>query len=82
VRAKGVETDDDEPSSEAVVTEPLLISVDQLADLLQVSTRTCWRLLSASALPQPIHVGSSVRWRMAEVKQWISEGCPTPVESG
>jgi excisionase family DNA binding protein len=53
-----------------------LIAADQLADMLDVSTRTVWRLLSAGRLIQPIRIGGSVRWRLNEVREWIAKGCP------
>lgn len=58
--------------------EPLLISAEQFADMLQISTRTLWRLLSAGKLITPVHIGGSTRWRLEEVRQWIEEGCPSP----
>jgi excisionase family DNA binding protein len=60
--------------------DALLIPADQLAALIQVSTRTLWRLLSAGRLPKPVRIGGSVRWRMDQVKQWIESGCPPQEE--
>jgi predicted DNA-binding transcriptional regulator AlpA len=56
--------------------EPVMITARQLAVLLQVSTRQVWRMLSVGRVPKPIRVGGIVRWRMAEVENWIAEGCP------
>ena len=58
--------------------EPLLITVDELAELLSVSTRTVWRRLSSGEIIEPIRIGSSVRWRLAEVKTCIEHGCVAP----
>ncbi|MBS0263432.1 MAG: helix-turn-helix domain-containing protein [Planctomycetes bacterium] len=55
---------------------PLLITARQLADKLQISTRTLWRMLSAERLPAPIRVGGIVRWRANDIERWISAGCP------
>jgi excisionase family DNA binding protein len=60
----------------AAASEPLLITALELAHLLQVSTRTLWRLRSAGELPQPVRFGGTVRWRLDEVRKWIAEGCP------
>jgi len=60
----------------AVAVNPVLLTVAELARLLQVSTRTIWRLLSAGNLPAPVRLGNAVRWRSAEINSWISEGCP------
>ncbi len=58
--------------------EPLLIAAADVARLLDVSTRTLWRQLSAGQIPKPVRFGGTVRWRLEEVRQWISEGCPLP----
>ena len=58
--------------------KPLLISAEQFAEMLQISTRTLWRLLSSGKLLTPIHIGGSTRWRLEQVHQWIEEGCPAP----
>ena len=57
-------------------SEPLLISAEQVASILNVSTRTLWRLLSAGKLPEPVRLGGSTRWRLDQVRQWIDAGCP------
>ncbi len=56
--------------------DPCLIAAADLARLLDISTRALWRLRSAGRLPQPIRLGGAVRWRLAEIKQWIAAGCP------
>lgn len=64
----------DLPSPE--LSEPLLITAAEVAHLLNVSTRTLWRLLSAGRVPRPVRLGGTVRWRLDEVRNWIAEGCP------
>ena len=64
------------PPGPAVVS-PLLVSAPELAKLLQVSTRTLWRLQSAGQIPPPVRLGGSTRWRLDEVRRWIERGCPT-----
>ena len=56
---------------------PLLIPAGEVARLLGISKRTLWRLLSAGKLPAPVRLGNNVRWRLDEVQQWISQGCPS-----
>lgn len=58
--------------------EPLLVTAAEVARLLNVSTRTLWRQLSAGQIPQPVRFGGTVRWRVEEIRNWISEGCPKP----
>jgi prophage regulatory protein len=59
-------------------SEPLLIPAAECARLLDVSTRTLWRQLSAGQVPRPVRFGGTVRWRLDEVRKWIAEGCPNP----
>ncbi len=53
-----------------------LLSAQDLAGMMRVSTRTVWRLLSGGKLPQPIRIGGSVRWRRPDVEDWVRAGCP------
>lgn len=62
-------------------SQPLLISAEQFAEMLQISPRTLWRLLSAGKLLQPVRLGGSTRWRLEQVHEWIDKGCPTTVSS-
>jgi excisionase family DNA binding protein len=55
---------------------PVLIDAEELARMMDVSERTLWRLLSGGKLPQPVRIGRSTRWRLAEVTEWIEKGCP------
>jgi predicted DNA-binding transcriptional regulator AlpA len=57
-------------------SEPLMITAAELAQLLRISTRTLWRRRSAGELPQPVCFGGAVRWRLEEIKNWITRGCP------
>ena len=52
-----------------------LLSVNEVADLLAVSVRTVWRLLSTGRLPQPIRIGGGriVRWRHSDLQAFIAE---------
>ncbi len=54
-----------------------LLTVREVADWLQTSTRTVWRLVSASNLPQPLRLSKrTVRWRISDIRKWIESGCP------
>ncbi len=55
---------------------PVLITAAELANMLSISVRTLWRLLSAGELIEPIKIGGNTRWRLDEVRTWIAEGCP------
>jgi excisionase family DNA binding protein len=56
--------------------EPVLLPASKVARMLQVSTRTLWRLLAAGKMINPIKLGRSVRWRKDELMKWIAAGCP------
>lgn len=53
-----------------------LISIKTLATILEISTRTIWRLRNEGKLPEPIRLGGVCRWRLAEINQWIAAKCP------
>jgi excisionase family DNA binding protein len=53
-----------------------LLTVGQVAALLSVGQRTVWRFRDSGRIPAPIALGGSVRWRRADLEQWISAGCP------
>lgn len=57
--------------------EPVLLTVQQVAQLLNCSTRHVYRLADRSAMPQPVRLGMLVRWRRDEIEQWITAGCPS-----
>jgi excisionase family DNA binding protein len=63
--------------SSPAAEEPLLINAEELARLINVSKRTLWRLRSAGDLPAPVRLGSTVRWRLDEIRAWIGQGCPS-----
>lgn len=79
MRATNQEPFDNRPSSDASREEgaSLLATPKQVAELLQVSTRTLWRMRSAGSLPTPVRLGAAVRWRRDEIEAWIREGCPS-----
>jgi excisionase family DNA binding protein len=54
----------------------LLIAAAEVAKLLQISKRTLARLQSKGAIPPPVRLGGSVRWRLEEIQKWIADGCP------
>lgn len=55
---------------------PLLLSAEKVAELLNISIRTLWRLRAAGKLPAPVRLGGSVRWRPEEIAAWVNNGCP------
>jgi excisionase family DNA binding protein len=52
-----------------------LLSVDDLARILNASRRTIERLRSAGKLPKPdLLIGKMPRWRHETVRDWIEGG--------
>jgi excisionase family DNA binding protein len=54
---------------------PPLMTINQLAKLLQCSTRTVARMRRAGHVPRPVKIGGALRWRADDVREWIEEGC-------
>ncbi len=71
-----------ELSRDEATAGPLLITAEEVARMMNVSTRTLWRLLSAGRFPQPVRFGGNTRWRVAEVLRWIEDGCPEKSTTG
>lgn len=50
-----------------------LIGVKEVAQLLGACERTVWKLSSCGALPPPISIGRSRRWRRTDIESLIDE---------
>lgn len=59
------------------LTTTRMLSVAEVATLLNVSKRHVWRLKSAGKLPQPIKVGRAVRWTQESIATFIENGGTT-----
>ena len=69
-----------DPPLDDLGVDRVLMDVGQLARMLDVSTRTLWRMLSAGQLVAPIKLGGNTRWRRRDVEEWVEAGCPPPAE--
>ena len=55
-----------------------LLTVKDLADLLGIHERTCWRLAAMAeagqgGFPRPLRIGpKTVRWRVADVDSYLA----------
>lgn len=58
--------------------QPLLLSAEQVAQLLGCSVRHVRRLSEAGQMPRPCRVGKLLRWSAPEVIDWVSHGCQRP----
>ena len=53
-----------------------LLDVRTVANMLSASRRHIYRLSDSGRMPAPVKLGALVRWRRAEVLEWIANGCP------
>lgn len=58
------------------VVNAALISIQDVAALLDCSTRHIYRLIDTRRIPQPIKLGALLRWVKSDFEQWIAAGCP------
>ena len=58
-------------------SEPLLLTAEQLAQLLNIGRGTVWRLHAAGQIPLATKIGGAPRWRTEEVRAWVRAGCPS-----
>ena len=54
----------------------LLLTIDEVAMLVRMSTRNIQRWKSAGWFPKEVNIGGSVRWRRADIVAWVAAGCP------
>ncbi len=54
-----------------------LLSVAEVASLLNVCERHVYRMADAGQLPRPLRIGRTVRWDRRALERWIDAGCPT-----
>jgi len=57
-----------------------LLDVKQVAETLNCSTRTVYRLSDGGKMPRPLRIGHLVRWSERTINEWIDTGCK-PVKS-
>ena len=53
-----------------------LLNAKQVAVLLRVSVRSVYRLRDGQRMPRPVRVGTLLRWREGDLRQWLDAGCP------
>jgi excisionase family DNA binding protein len=53
-----------------------LLNAREVGQLLGCSVRHIYRLADSGRMPRPVKLGQLVRWRRAEVLDWVGVGCP------
>jgi|GEM_PF-2178536 len=66
--------------ADSIITTPVLLTVADLAELLNTSPRSIYRLNSERKLPAALRLGQQPRWRRAEIEAWIQAGMPSRSE--
>lgn len=67
----------DQQQSPASVA-PALLDAAAAAAFCSVSLSFWHKLRRTGRVPDPIRLGSAVRWRRIELGEWINSGCPRP----
>ena len=52
-----------------------LLSAKAVAKMLSTSVRTVWRYRSSQVIPQPVKVGSSIRWKLSDIQLFLECDC-------
>ncbi len=63
-------------AADAAALDPLLVDLGRVAELLSVSRRTAKRMHAAGELPGSRRVRRRVLFVFAELRDWVSRGCP------
>ncbi len=68
-------------SAEASVNDPpkkesLLADARTVAAMLGISRTTFFTMRAGGKVPKPIKLGRCVRWRIAEIEEWVQSDCP------
>jgi len=49
-----------------------LLTVNDVAKRMKLSTRSIWRLVDAGSIVSPIKIGGSIRWRSTDFNHWLA----------
>ena len=49
-----------------------LLTVNDVAKRMKLSTRSIWRLVDAGSIVSPIRIGGSIRWRSTDFNLWLA----------
>ena len=53
-----------------------MLTVHDVARMLNCSARTVYRLTDAGKIPRPVKLNALVRWGREDIENWINQGCP------
>ena len=66
----------DSQATAGPVRQPAMLTVNDLAEMLNCSARTVYRLTDSGRIPRPVKLGGLVRWPRKKIEHWIAAGCP------
>ena len=49
-----------------------LLTVNDVAKRMKLSTRSVWRLVDSGSIVLPIKIGGSIRWRSTDFNLWLA----------
>ena len=64
------------------VTGPLLLRIEEVEKMLNLSPSTIKRLSASGAMPPPTKIGANSRWSRAQIQEWVDGGCQPWTEGG
>ena len=50
----------------------VLLTVNDIAKRMKLSTRSVWRLVDSGSIVPPIKIGGSIRWRSTDFDHWLA----------
>lgn len=53
-----------------------LLTAREVARMIGAGERSVWRWSQSGRMPRPVRIGAAVRFRRADIEQWIAAGCP------
>lgn len=63
-------------TNDVAVVEPVLVDADAAAAMCSMHRATWYKKTASGQTPKPVRIGGVVRWRKAEIEEWIAAGCP------
>lgn len=60
--------------------QPLLLTLEQTAELLGLSASAVRKLDSEGRIPQPVRLTRRLSWSYDELTRWVAAGCPPRVQ--
>lgn len=56
-----------------MTTQERLLTITEVGEMLGRGRASIYRALDAGVLPQPVRIGSSIRWPLSEINGYIED---------